>query len=297
MIRKKRYYYYYRFIKWWLLNDRSPIGASIKITQRCNLNCKHCGWEKKSVDELTLHKWKKIIDDLYRKGITVIAVEGGEPALHPDAAHIVDYIKKKGLFCIFISNGTRDLSYINPDVFWISIDGMQECHDKIRGQGTFNKVIQTIMANQNKRIISLTSLSKTNINDIEAICRYFSPLVSGLMFNFTYPYSNISEVSLNKEEREAAAKQLLTLKASYPKLLNSTAYLKEVGRNKTIYPWLLTTVSSNGEQIQGCMISHIEAYNCSNCDMGCCSELSKAYELKPDAVQFWVNNFGLPRFV
>ena len=297
MIRKKRYYYYYRFLKWWLLKDRSPIGASIKITQRCNLNCKHCGWEKKSWDELNFQQWKRIIDDLYHKGVTVIAVEGGEPTLHPDVPYIVDYIKHRGLFCIFITNGTRDLSSINPDVLWISIDGMQECHDRIRGKGTFNKVLETIKANRNKRIISLTSLSKTNINDIEALCKHFSPLLSGLMFNFTYPYSNISEASLNRAEREAAAKHLLALKARYPKLLNSTAYLKEVGKKKTIYPWLLTTVLSNGEQIQGCMVSHIEAYNCSLCDMGCCSELSKVYELKPDAIQFWVNNFGLPRLV
>ena len=297
MIRQKRYYYYYRFIKWWFFKDRSPIGASIKITQRCNLNCTHCGWEKKSADELSFKEWKAIIDNLYSKGVAVIAVEGGEPTLHPEAGDIVDYIKKKGLFCIFITNGTRELSHIHPHVVWISIDGMQECHDKIRGQGTFKKVVETINNNRDRRIISLTSISKSNINDIEAICKYFSPLLSGLMFNFTYPYSNIHEESLNSAERQKAAQQLLALKASYPKLLNSTAYLKEVGRKKTIYPWLLTTVTSNGEQIQGCMVRHIESYNCSLCDMGCCSELSKVYELQPDAVEFWVNNFGLPRLV
>ncbi len=296
-VRKNRFYYYYRLIKWKIFNDRSPVGASIKITNRCNLNCTHCGWEKHPGDEISLSDWKNTTDRLYEKGVSVVAVEGGEPTLRPDASEIVNYIRRKGLYCIFITNGTRDFSGINPDVFWISIDGPEEHHDRIRGKGAFRKTIKTIKENRDKKIISLTSLSKSNVESIEPMCEYLSPLLSGLMFNFTYPYGNIKEDILTTEERMAAARRLIDLKKREPKVINSFSYLRSVGNHKKISPWLLISVASNGGTVQGCIVRHLEQEDCSQCDMGCCTELSKIYELKRDAVKFWNYNFGLPRII
>jgi len=121
--------------------------------------------------------------------------------------------------------------------------------------------------------------------------------LKGIMFNFVYPYRAIKEETLGKEERIAAAETLITLKKRYPKLLNSLSYLQTVGREKKVYPWLLITVTSEGKQIQGCMVRHIEEEDCSLCDMGCCSELSNVYLLRHDSIQFWASNFGLPTLV
>lgn len=294
-IRKNRFYYYYRLLKWRMLRDRSPISASLKITQRCNLRCIHCAWEKKYEDERSLAEWKSTIDNLYLQGVSVIAVEGGEPTLHAQASEIVSYVRRKGIYCIFITNGTRDISQIYPDVFWISIDGLEHSHDSIRGAGTFRKTIQTVTENRGRKIIALTSLSKSNMHDTEPLCEFLSPLLSGIIFNFTYPYVNIKERVLDSREKHALAKQLVNLKKTYRKLLNSDSYLQSVGREKTVHPWLLTTVASDGESIQGCMVRHIEPHNCSVCDMGCCAELSNAYALRSDSIHFWSRAFGLPR--
>jgi MoaA/NifB/PqqE/SkfB family radical SAM enzyme len=296
-MRKNRFYYYYRLIKYRMLQDRSPIVAALKITQRCNLRCRHCAWEKKTEDELSFEDWKRIIDSLYSKGVTVIAVEGGEPTLYPEVSDIVSYIRSREMYCIFITNGTLDISDIKPDVFWISIDGMEKAHNMIRGAGTFMKVVRTIMAHGDKKIIALYSLARININDIEPFCEFFSPLLSGIMFNFVYPYGNIKEEALNRGERIVTAEKLMKLKKSYPKLMNSDSYLSSVGKNKKVHPWLLTTVTSDGRYIQGCIVRHIEQEDCSLCDMGCCIELSNAYALRPDSIYFWNLNFGLPRLI
>lgn len=296
-LRKNRFYYYYRLVKWRILGDRSPIGASLKITQRCNLRCSHCRWEKKDGDELTAADWKRVIDSLYDDGVTVITVEGGEPTLHPDLHDIIEYIRDRGLYCIVITNGTRDISRLNPDVFWVSIDGMEDAHDSIRGSGAFRKMVGNLLNNNDRKILSLTSLSKSNLHDMEAICSYFSPLISGIMFNFTYPYKGIEEEALDREGRMKAAESLIELKGRYPRLINSYSYLRSVGNEKVLHPWLLTTVTSDGSHLQGCMVRHIEKEDCSKCDMGCCSELSMVYTLRRDSVRFWHENFGLPRLV
>lgn len=299
MNRKNRFYYYYRMSRWRLLKDRSPIAAAIKITQRCNLRCKHCTWQNKITKDLSFVEWKRIIDDLYKQGITTVIIEGGEPTLHKDASKIVEYIKSKNMYSVFITNGTQDLSNLNPDVFWISLDGMKESNDELRGEGIFKKAISTLEKNHEKKFISLTTLSKTNVKDVEPMCKYFSQnnLLYGLMFHFEYPYSDIKDTALDTEERRETAEKMIGLKKKYPKLMNSVSYLKTVSKEKKCYPWLLVVVTADGKQEHGCMVRHIEKEDCSKCDMGCYGELSRTYEFKRDTAKFWSENFGLPRLL
>lgn len=296
MNRKKRLYYYYRILRWRILKDRSPIAASIKITQRCNLKCKHCPWQNRISKDLSFIEWKNTIDDLYRQGVTVVIIEGGEPSLHKDASKIVDYINSKNMYSIFITNGTRDISGINPNIFWISIDGMKKAHDEIRGKDVFEKVISTLKKIPDKKFISLTTLSKTNAKDIEPLCKYFwkSDLLYGLMFHFVYPYRDTNEPTLDAKKRREIAQNMIKLKKKYPKLMNSVSYLKTVGNQKRCHPWLLVVVTADGKQQHGCMVRHIEKEDCSKCDMGC-GELSRLYEFKRSAAEFWSKNYGIPR--
>jgi MoaA/NifB/PqqE/SkfB family radical SAM enzyme len=286
-------------LKWKLLRDRSPIVAAIKITQRCNLRCKHCTWSNKITKDLPLAEWKEIIDNLYEKGVTTIALEGGEPTLYKGIREIVEYIKSKNMFVIFITNGTQDISGIYPDVFWISIDGMEKSDNEIRGPGHFETATNTMRENRDKKIIVLSTLSKTNSDDVEAMCKYFSDSnpAFGLMFNFEYPYGDIEDVALDSEQRKDVAEKIIGLKNKYPKILSSSSYLQTVGKNKKCYPWLLVSVMADGKQRNDCMVRHIEKDDCSKCDMCCYGELSRMYEMKQDTAMFWSTNFGLPKLL
>ena len=299
MNRKSRLYYYQRVLKWKLLKDRSPIVTAIKITQRCNLHCTHCTWTNKITEDLPLAEWKGIVDNLFEKGVTTIVIEGGEPTLYSDIKEIVEYIKTKNMFVIFITNGTQDISGIYPDVFWISIDGMEKSDNTIRGPGHFEKATRTIRENPDRKIIVLSTISKTNSNDIEAMCKFFSysNSVFGLMFNFEYPYSDIEDFALNADQRREVAEKIIGLKKQYPKVLSSLSYLQTVGKNKKCYPWLLVSVTADGKQRNDCMIRHIEKDDCSKCDMCCYGELSRMFEMKRDTAIFWSKNFGLPKLI
>ncbi len=299
MNRKSRWYYYQRELNWKLLRDRSPIVAAIKITQRCNLHCTHCTWSNKITKDLSVAEWKGIIDDLYDKGVSAMAIEGGEPTLYNGIKEIVEYIKSKNMFVIFITNGTQDISGIYPDVFWISIDGMEKSDNKIRGAGHFEKATETIRKNRDKKIIVLSTISKTNSDDIEAMCKYFSDSspVFGLMFNFEYQYCDIEDVALDAEQRAKVAENIIGLKNKYPKVLSSVSYLRTVGKNKKCYPWLLVSVTADGKQRNDCMVRHIEEDDCSKCDMCCYGELSRMYEMKWDTAMFWSKNVGLPKLI
>ena len=236
---------------------------------------------------------------MYESGVVGIVLEGGEPTLYEGLDEIVEYVKSRNLYAILITNGTQDISGLNPDVFWISIDGLAKSDNKIRGAGHFEKATETINANADKKIIVLSTISKTNSDDIEEMCKYFSvsSYAFGLMFNFEYPYGDVKEVALEPEERKAVAKKIIGFKEKYPKVLSSLSYLESVGKNKKCYPWLLVSVTADGKKRSDCMVQHIEKDDCSKCDMCCYGELSRMYEMKRDTAMFWSKNVGLPKIL
>jgi len=280
--RNTRWYYFYRFIKW-KLGDKSPLVAAIKITQRCNIKCTHCPWKNKILNELKTDEWKKIIKRLFEFGCTVLTFEGGEPALRKDLNELINYSHKLGLKTIVVTNGTQDISNISPNVFWFSVDGLKESHDRIRGKGVFEKMFETVKNNQNKKIILLTTISKTNYKDLENICKLFSPIVYGFLFHFLYPYKEAKDVALSKKEKIKVANKL---KNNF-NILNSKSYLKSISTGWKCYPWSLIVVTADGNFPRGCMVEHLEPCNCDQCDMGCYGEITQALQLKQDAWKFF----------
>ena len=283
-------YYFYRYILW-KLGNRSPISAVLKVTQRCNLKCKHCPWPQGNKD-IPFRKWKNLIKDARSRGCILCIIEGGEPLLRKDLNKLITYAKNEGMLVSVITNGTCNLSYYNPDMFWISIDGVGKTHEKIRGRGTFKRLIKNIEQNKDKKKIALVTLSKINIHDIENICKFFSPLVNGIWFNFIYPYRSVEKISLNRVERINAAKTIYLLRPKY-KIINSESFLKLVGRKHSCFPWLTLNISADGEIHHGCTVEQLEPCYCDNCDMSCYGELTQAFNLNMDAVQFLQKSLGL----
>ncbi|MFA5100113.1 MAG: radical SAM protein [Candidatus Omnitrophota bacterium] len=150
-------------VSYWLGFGRSsmPEAVTLFLTHRCNLRCKMCGqWGEGGVtknetaeivkQELTQAQARAVIDDLARYGSN-ITLFGGEPLLFPGCVDLISYIKRKGLHCLMITNGSLLLTYAEGivdaglDELNLSLDGGQELHDRIRGMdGLFVKIMDGI---------------------------------------------------------------------------------------------------------------------------------------------------------
>ena len=284
------WYYLYRLLKW-ELGDRSPILASLKITQNCNLSCSHCPWKNGVRTELSTIQWKKILKQVSDRGCKLVTFEGGEPTLRSDLQELIEYGSELGLSTLVVTNGTRDIAGINPDRVWVSIEGLEKANDQIRGQGTFRKAFETLRNSGKKRIVTLTTISRMNYQDLERMCETLSPYVHGFIFSFLYSYSNIRDQALSVKERRRVAERILALKKSY-NVLNSVAYLKAVGKGWKCYPWALICATSDGRFQDGCMVNHLEFCNCKECDMACYGELAQGMKMKKDALNFFYDACG-----
>lgn len=161
-------------------------AASLRVTMACNLRCQQCYAMagERLVNELTLKEIKKMLDDLKELGAIRIFFTGGEPFARPDMIDILEYTDKNN-FAIYIStNGTlvkpatierlKNLKHLRT--FQISIDGLGDTHDSIRGvKGTFEKAVATIRLAKkelrNTKVAIISTLMKSNYDEMEKILK------------------------------------------------------------------------------------------------------------------------------
>lgn len=131
----------------------APLKISMNITKKCNLRCKQCFSNSGVIQdvELTTEDLKKLFDDMNKYGTFFICIGGGEPFTRPDLFDILEYGKSKQLAISVVSNGLlineetiEKLNNCSLDTLWISLDGLKENHENLRGVGTFDKTLHTL---------------------------------------------------------------------------------------------------------------------------------------------------------
>jgi heme d1 biosynthesis radical SAM protein NirJ len=134
--------------------DKRPIVVW-NLIRRCNLRCVHCYSDSRDQEypgELTTEESKRFIDHMADFGVPTVLFSGGEPLMRPDLFELAAYAREKGLRCVLSTNGTlideKTAQRIKEAGFayvGVSIDGLEEVHDRIRGEkGAFQRTLQGI---------------------------------------------------------------------------------------------------------------------------------------------------------
>lgn len=159
-----------------------------ECTLTCNAKCKHCGSsaEKKKYDgELTTQEikeaFKQIANDMDASKI-LINVTGGEPLVRQDLCEVMEYATNElGFHWGMTTNGIllndeniEKLRKANMETISISIDGLENTHDKFRGvPGSYKIITNNIKklkeAGYVKHLQVTTVFHKENINQLEEL--------------------------------------------------------------------------------------------------------------------------------
>jgi Fe-coproporphyrin III synthase len=132
--------------------DKKPVVVW-NVTSACNLNCTHCYAATEGVqDELSTDDALAVIDDLAAFGVPVLLFSGGEPLVRPDIFTLAEHAANRGLRVVFSTNGTlidsataRRIKEVGASYAGISIDGMEEVHDRFRAcPGAFQRSLEGI---------------------------------------------------------------------------------------------------------------------------------------------------------
>jgi len=161
-----------------LRKPRYPFYVNLVINSRCNLKCAYCfgRYSNRQRPDWDLGELKKLIDDLRRRGTRYILVQGGEPLLYKELGELFRYIDSKGIVTAIVTNGQfperlREIPEIALlDNVCFSLDGAREGNDRVRGQGTFDKVMESIKVVQDTHKVPVrinTTVTKYTVHDVD----------------------------------------------------------------------------------------------------------------------------------
>ena len=133
-----------------------PVQIIHYVTARCNLRCEHCFY-KETLDapnpgEMSLETLEKTMGEI--GPVLWYSLAGGEPFLRNDLSDIISLTQKhcRPKVFSFPTNGwfvertfaqtLRSLQRIDGNlILFFSLDGPEEMHDMIRGEGSYSRVI------------------------------------------------------------------------------------------------------------------------------------------------------------
>lgn len=173
-----------------------PQGLLLQwhVTERCNLRCAHCYQESYGGDELSFPQLLKILEQYEQllqrwrretNGHPIrghITVTGGEPFVRQDFLELLDVIaaRRKQFSFAVLTNGSfidsalaRRLRKLHPAFVQVSIEGMQDTHDRIRGRGSFDRTVSAVKHLMRNRVRTLISFSahRSNFREFAEVAR------------------------------------------------------------------------------------------------------------------------------
>jgi radical SAM protein with 4Fe4S-binding SPASM domain len=145
------------------------------MTDRCNLQCRHCYLGEARNRDLPFETIQKIAVEFEEIQGLRLLLSGGEPLLHPNFWEFNDLLGDYEFRSVLLSNGTLITKAVARKLrvheVQISLDGMREGHESIRGRGSFQKALKAIDYLQESGItVSIaTMIHKQNLKEFDSL--------------------------------------------------------------------------------------------------------------------------------
>lgn len=144
------------------------------VTQACDLQCRHC-YDRSNRSHMQLAQAVRVLDDLRvfcrsRHVMGAVSFTGGNPFLYPGFIELYRAASERGFSLAILGNPTRReileelLSIQMPTHIQVSLEGLPEHNDYIRGRGHFDRVMEFLRLLRELGIFSMVMLTLTRDN-------------------------------------------------------------------------------------------------------------------------------------
>jgi selenobiotic family peptide radical SAM maturase len=183
------------------------------ITQACDLHCRHC-YDRSSRKMVPLDRALGILDDLRdfcrRRFVTGhVSFTGGNPLLHPHFYELYRAASDRGFTMSVLGNpASREevekiVAIERPYVYQVSLEGLEEHNDSIRGEGHFRSVMEFLPLLKERGVSSMVMLTLTegNIDQILPLAERLEGLAESFFFNRLSAVGEGAALRLPSKER------------------------------------------------------------------------------------------------
>jgi MoaA/NifB/PqqE/SkfB family radical SAM enzyme len=134
--------------------EAPPVCIYLEVTNRCNLLCETCPRTFEALEPPADMSWElftSIIDQV--PGLARVVLHGvGEPMLVKELPRMIRYLKGRGIYTLFNTNGTllgprkhREIVETGLDELRVSLDAAEaESFLKVRGKDMFDRIVRNV---------------------------------------------------------------------------------------------------------------------------------------------------------
>ncbi len=204
------------------------------ITQDCDLHCKHC-YDRSDRSALSSGQALAVLDDFYEfcRDMHIrgqVTFTGGNPLLYPHFSEIYGAAAERGFGVAILGNPApidrieRLMELAKPVYFQISLEGLAEHNDDIRGQGHFRRSLVFLDQLRGLGIYTMVMLTLTrdNLEQVLPLAHLLRERADFFTFNrlstvgegarLLMPLKEDFEAFLRRYETAASANPILGLK-------------------------------------------------------------------------------------
>ncbi len=283
------------YLGWWffgarVLGRRRPLQSVLFILDKCNLACKHCSvYNAKNPHIMTFEQVREQLEYCYAQGSRFVDFEGGETMLWRDGdRNINDLIRlarEIGFFSATVTtNAQLPFAGLEADSVWVSLDGLGEYHEAIRGKGTFARLERNIKESGHKHLSVNMVVSRVNYENVVQTIEYVrdNPCIESISVNFYTPFPGAGDITLDREVQCEVIDKVIELKRSGYPIMNSVSGLKLMKHNKfKRHCWVTNFVYSDGSRGY-CMGDELGI--CDRCGLCMAGEMNAVFSCKPDTI-------------
>jgi MoaA/NifB/PqqE/SkfB family radical SAM enzyme len=284
------------YLPWWffqakVLGRKKPLQTVLFINNQCNLKCKHCVIYARIEPIITsFDQIREELEYSYSLGSRFVDFEGGEPTLWREGDKnlnsLITLAKEIGFFSTTITtNAQRPFDDSLADSIWISLDGIGNYHDDIRGEGSFDKLVKNIETSTHKSLNVNTVVNCRNYPSVEETIEFVknNPYLKSISINFHTPFDGCETLMLDWKRRcEIIDLVIKKKKDGYP-IMNSISGLKRMkNMNFKKQCWIANFIMIDGVRYPQCQGKVEEV--CDSCGFCMAGEMYSVMSLKPDTV-------------
>jgi radical SAM protein with 4Fe4S-binding SPASM domain len=147
----------------------------VHLTGRCNLRCSHCYAADLADRDLPFVALADALAEFERGGGLRLMLSGGEPLLHPDFWRLDELLPGLDVRAVLLTNGTL----LTPELarrlhvheVQVSLDGMEESHDALRGAGAFEAATRGLatVREAGLQVSVASTVNALNLGDFERL--------------------------------------------------------------------------------------------------------------------------------
>ncbi|MHC4598537.1 MAG: radical SAM protein [Planctomycetota bacterium] len=215
----------------------APTDVFLELTSICNLACQHCNVYpyRQDPNEFSLEEWVRLFDRFVELKVFTVVVSGGEPFARKDMFDLLDALDERP---IRIKQLNTNATLVNEEIaarlkeykklgpVQVGLDGATtETHDKLRGQGNFERAIRGTrrLLDAGLPVTFFTVFTKYNRHEIRAMAELARELgVVSINYCTLLPQGNalhyFEEIALTDAEWRECVTEVGEVSKEYPGL-------------------------------------------------------------------------------